>query len=151
MIFYFYFYKKHFIMKDIKVLYGHSNCGKSETLNYVRELIRSNGGACLSANPPYNGDRPETFRYNGMIVSICPGGDTADIIYNNFQYAYAKKADIIITASRSRGKGCSIIENEAIKNNAKIHWLKKSREYMLSQKTQDACNREYAKVIFDTL
>ena len=48
-------------MKDIKVLYGHSNCGKSETLNYVRELIRSNGGACLSANPPYNGDRPETF------------------------------------------------------------------------------------------
>mgnify|MGYP000793019666 FL=1 len=86
-----------------------------------------------------------------MIVSICPGGDTADIIYNNFQYAYAKKADIIITASRSRGKGCSIIENEAIKNNAKIQWFKKSHEYMLSQKTQDACNREYAKVIFDTL
>lgn len=96
MIFYFYFYKKHFIMKDIKVLYGHSNCGKSETLNYVRELIRSNGGACLSANPPYNGDRPETFRYNGMIVSICPGGDTADIIYNNFQYAMQKRQILLL-------------------------------------------------------
>ncbi len=97
------------------------------------------------------GDRLETFRYNDQIISICPGGDNVDIIKHNFAYAYAQHADILITASRSRGNGPTYINDEATKQGITIEWYKKSNECHLSLITQKLCNKEFAEVILKTL
>lgn len=47
-------------MKRIIAVFGHAKCGKSSCLNYTRELLRDNGES-LSSNPPYKGDKCETF------------------------------------------------------------------------------------------
>ena len=138
-------------MKKIIVLYGHHDCGKTHTINYLRELIRQNGGASLSSHPPYSGDKPETFRYNDETVCICPGGDSADIIKQNFEYAYSKDADILVTASRTRGNGPAYINKEATGLGIKIEWYQKSHEYHMCEATQELCNREFAEVLFKAL
>lgn len=138
-------------MQRIIVLIGHSNCGKSHTLNILRELIRNNGGVSISANPPYNGEKTETFRYKDQVIALCPGGDNIKIIRRNINYAYSKNADVLITASRTRGQALSYLESEANKNNIQIIKYYKSLEYHLSSETQTHCNEEFAKVMFDRL
>ena len=138
-------------MKRIIALYGHTNCGKTATLNYLREMIRDNGGVSLSANPPYNGDQPETFKFKDMIICVCPGGDNVYAIEQNLTYSKSKNADIVITASRCRGDGPALIDKTAKGHQIDTEWYPKSYEYRLSSATQDACNREYAKVIFNIL
>ena len=89
-------------MKRIIALYGHAECGKSRTMNILRELIRENGKS-ISSNPPYSGEQRETFLFNGQVVCLCPGGDDGAVVKGNFAYAASKNADIIITACRTRG------------------------------------------------
>ncbi len=139
-------------MKRIIALYGHANCGKTATLNYLREMIRANGGVSLSSNPPYSEDKPETFSYKDMTICVCPGGDNEFAIQQNLDYSKEKKADIIITASRCRGAGPDLLYQAAQEAGiGEPEWYRKSYENKLSPATQDSCNREYAKVIFDTL
>lgn len=138
-------------MNKIIALYGHQKCGKTTTLNLVRELIRSNGGISLSSCPPYSGDKPETFCYKNQIVCVCPGGDNGEVIKKNFKYAYSKNADILITASRCKGEAPKIINTEAAKLGISVKWYQKCLEYHLSESTQMLCNKELAKKIFDTL
>lgn len=138
-------------MKQIIAIYGHQNCGKSEELNHVRKLIRSNEGVSLSTNLPCNGDKPETFEYKNQIIYVCPGGDTGDTVRSNYNYAYSKNADIIISASRSRGGSPGIVSEEGQKNGINIEWFQKSYEYYLSEPTQRKCNKEYAEVIFNKI
>lgn len=137
-------------MKRIIALFGHANCGKTATLNYLREMIRTNGGISLSSEP-HTGDQPETFKYKDMIVCICPGGDDYYAIERNLSYSETKNADIVITASRCRGDGPALIESTAKAHNFKTEWKQKSYETELCAQTQDACNREYAKILFDML
>ena len=90
-------------MKRIIALYGHAECGKSRTMNILRELIRENGKS-ISSNPPCCGEQRETFLFNGQVVCLCPGGDDGAVVKGNFAYAASKNADIIITACRTRGE-----------------------------------------------
>ena len=138
-------------MKRIIVLYGKSNCGKSHTLEFLSSLIHENGGIHISSPITCYGDRLETFCYNEQIISICPGGDNIDIIKYNFEYAYSQHADILITASRSRGNGPTYINDEATKQGITIEWYEKSNECHLSLITQKLCNKEFAEVIIRTL
>ena len=101
-------------MKRIIALYGHAGCGKSRTMNILRELIRKNGKS-ISSNPPYSGEKRETFLFNEQVVCLCPGGDNGDIVKENFAYAASTNADNIITASRTRGESVNeIYEQEKI-------------------------------------
>ena len=101
-------------MKRIIALYGHAQCGKSRTMNILRELIRKNGKS-ISYNPPYSGEKRETFLFNEQVVCLCPGGDNGDIVKENFAYAASTNADNIITASRTRGESVNeIYEQEKI-------------------------------------
>ena len=101
-------------MKRIIALYGHAQCGKFRTMNILRELIRKNGKS-ISYNPPYSGEKRETFLFNEQVVCLCPGGDNGDIVKENFAYAASTNADNIITASRTRGESVNeIYEQEKI-------------------------------------
>ena len=137
-------------MHQIIAIYGHAQCGKSACINYVRELLRE-GGESLSSNPPYSGDKCETFRYKGQIICVCPGGDNEDVIKANFNYAIGKNADVVITGCRSKGGSAEWVEWYANEYDATLIWKRKSVEYELSAETQDLCNREYARVIFGLL
>lgn len=137
-------------MKRIIALYGHAQCGKSRTMNILRELIRKNGKS-ISSNPPYSGEKRETFLFNEQVVCLCPGGDNGDIVKENFAYAASKNADIIITACRTRGDSINEVYMQEKNLNIKAEWFRKSYEYHLCQDTLELCNQEFARVMFEAL
>ena len=137
-------------MKRIIALYGHAQCGKSRTMNILRELIRENGKS-ISSTPPYSGEQRETFLFNGQVVCLCPGGDNVDIVKRNFAYAAFKNADIIITACRTRGDSSKEVYTQEKNLNIKAEWFRKSYEYHLCQDTLELCNQEFARVMFVAL
>ena len=137
-------------MKRIIALYGHAECGKSRTMNILRELIRENGKS-ISSNPPYSGEQREAFLFNEQVVCLCPGGDNGNIVKENFAYAASKNADIIITACRTRGDSINEVYTQEKNLNIKAEWFRKSYEYHLRQETFELCNQEFARVMFDAL
>lgn len=60
-------------------LYGHGRCGKTTTLNILKEMLRK-AGKSISSRPHPNSDTPETFEYKGMVVCVAPGGDKNNLI-----------------------------------------------------------------------
>lgn len=137
-------------MNRIIAVFGHAKCGKSSSINYVRELLRANGEE-LSTNPPNKCDKCETFRYENQIVCVCLGGDTEVVIEANFKYAISKNADVVITGSRSKGAPAAKVNACAEKYGIKVDWYRKLVECYLSKETQDLCNREYGQFIFGLL
>ena len=137
-------------MNRIIAVFGHAQCGKSSSINYVREMLRENGES-LSLNPPYTGDRCETFRYKGQIIYVCPGGDTKEVIEANFKYSICKNADIVITGCRSKGAPVKVVEKYADSCDIDIEWRRKCVEYYLSKEICTLCNKEFAQMIFDML
>lgn len=131
-------------------LYGHSNCGKSATLNMLKELLRKEGKS-ISSQPHPDSDTPETFEYKGMIVCVAPGGDTDEVVNNNVRYFKSKNCDVAISATRC--KGCSVTELQKYEKEmgVKIDWKPKSYEYNLSDITKHQCNQETAHNLFSLL
>lgn len=128
-------------------LYGHGNCGKSETLNELKELLRAAGKSISLAEHPYC-DMPETFEYKGLIVCVAPGGDTRDIVEENCRYFKIKGCDVAISATRTKWGSVDALKEFAEKESLDIEWVPKSYEYNLSQATQKMCNNETAEVLF---
>lgn len=139
-------------MKRIIVLYGHHDCGKTQTLNCLRELIRENGGESRSKQKlPCSDDISEVFLYKGQIVCVCTGGDTGEIVAENLEYANKENAGIVFTASRTRGASIDFINAEAGKHGIQVEWFPKSYEYELCEETQKLCNKEVAKILLEKL
>ena len=128
-------------MNRIIAVFGHAQCGKSSSINYVREMLRENGES-LSLNPPYTGDRCETFRYKEQIK---------EVIEANFKYSICKNADIVITGCRSKGAPVKVVEKYAGSCDIDIEWRRKCVEYYLSKEICTLCNKEFAQMIFDML
>ena len=131
-------------------LYGHSNCGKSATLNMLKELLRI-AGKSVSSNPHPNSDRPETFEYKGVTVCIAPGGDNEEVVRANVRYFKSKNGDVAITATRCKGGSVTELQKYEREMGVKIHWVPKSYEYNLSEETQRKCNQETAEVLFEMI
>lgn len=134
----------------IFALYGHARCGKSSTLNMLREILRREGKS-ISLNGPHHHDRPETFDYNGKIICVAPGGDTKEVVQNNLDYFVSKKCDVGFTASRTKGGPVDALLDFNKRDDVKITWIQKSYEYNLSKKTKDLCNNETAEYLFNLL
>lgn len=131
-------------------LYGHSNCGKSATLNILKDILRKEGKS-ISSQPHPSCDTPETFEYRDLIVCVAPGGDTKDIVENNVGYFKSKNCDIAISATRCRGGSVEALEQYAINEGVNIVWVRKSYEYNLCEGTQNQCNKEIAQYIIQQL
>lgn len=137
-------------IKRIIALYGHAECGKSRTMNILRELIRENGKS-ISSNPPYSGEKRETSLLNGQVVCLCPGGDDEAVVKGKFAYAASKNAVIIITACRTRGESINEVYTQEKNLNIKVEWFRKSYQYHMCQDTLELCNQEFARMMFDAL
>lgn len=131
-------------------LYGHANCGKSATLNYLKELLRS-AGKSISFQPHPNNERPETFKYKGLIVCVAPAGDDENAVNNNVRYFKSKNCDVAISATRTKWGSVKALEDFATREGVCIEWVQKSYEHQLSKATQNTCNQETAQIIFDRI
>lgn len=133
------------------VLYGHSDCGKTKTL---KELIHLISKFDKDGKIRYNidgGDIQQVMSYNGVIVCVCTAGDSSDIIEKNFDYANENHADILVTASRTKGATCDKVIEMANRCPTTPEWYKKSDETYLPDKLQNTCNQEYAKFLLNRI
>lgn len=127
-------------------LYGHSNRGKSATLNMLKELLRKEGKS-ISTRPHPNSDSPETFEYKGMIVCVVPGGDTGEIVEKNCDYFKSKNCDVAFSATRCKGASVEALQRLEKREGTKIKWIAKSYEYNLCESTQHQCNQEISEYL----
>lgn len=128
-------------------LYGHSNCGKSATLNMLKELLRTVGKS-VSSKPHPGSDKPETFEYKELTVCVAPGGDNEDVVRANVHYFKSKNCNVAITATRCKGGSVTALHEYEKEMGVKIEWMAKSYEYNLCEATQLQCNQEAAEVLF---
>lgn len=131
-------------------LYGHSNCGKSETLNVLKELLREKGKS-ISAKPHPWSEMPEAFEYKGLVVCVAPGGDDNAKLQENICYFKVTKCDVAITATRCKGGSVEELQKYAMSEGVEIEWMQKSYEYNLSQETQTQCNKETAELMMKSI
>lgn len=127
-------------------LYGHGKCGKSATLNDVKELLRKAGKSISLAPHPYC-EMPETFEYQGRRVCVAPAGDTREIVEANCRYFKQKGYDVAISATRTKGGSVDALNEFAAKEGVEVEWITKSYEYNLSEETQSMCNKEMAIIL----
>jgi hypothetical protein len=131
-------------------LYGHANCGKSATLNMLKEMLRC-AGKSISTVPHPNSDIPETFEYKGKIICVAPGGDTRAIVESNCRYFKLKNCDVAISATRTRWGSADALNEFAESEGVKVDWVPKSYEYNLSEVTKTQCNKETAEYLLRKL
>lgn len=131
-------------------LYGHGRCGKSSTLNELKEILRG-AGKSISSKPHPNSDTAETFEYRGMVVCVAPGGDTRRIVEDNCCYFKMKGCDVAISATRTKQGSVDALKEFAEKEGTEVEWVQKSYEYNLSAATQAKCNKEIAEYLFAML
>lgn len=136
--------------KFIYVLCGHSNCGKTATLSYLRELLQKQGES-THLQSPHGADRRETFLLDGKTICLTPGGDIERVVKDNLKYFEEQSADILVTASRSRGCTIDAIEEYCKNNDIPVEWIKTSYEHNLSISTQHLCNQETADLLLKKL
>lgn len=135
------------IFQCIVGLYGNGQCGKSATLNELKELLRM-AGKTISKHPHPYSESPETFEYKGMVVCVAPGGDDKSKLKENIRYFKAKKCNVAITATRCKGGSVEELQKYAKEECVEIDWIQKSYENNLSEETQKQCNKETAEVLF---
>ena len=128
-------------------LFGHGNCGKSETLNELKELLLASGKSISLAEHPFC-DKPETFEYKDLKICVAPGGDTREIVEANCQYFKMKDCDVAISATRTKWGSVDALKEFAASEGVGIEWMGKSYEYNLSRTTQKMCNQETAEVLY---
>ena len=128
-------------------LYGHGGCGKSATMNFLKEILRV-AGRSISSMPHPNSEKPETFEYKGLVICVAPGGDTGDIVQQNVDYFIHKKCDVAFSASRCKGEPADTLNRFAKSIGVNVDWVPKSYEYNLSDATQQLCNEETAQFLF---
>lgn len=131
-------------------LYGHGSCGKTATLNFLKELLRE-AGMSISQKPHPNSDTSETFEYKGLVVCVAPGGDTEDIVERNVKYFMSKNCDVAISATRTSGGSVDALHRYEREMQTTIEWVRKSYEYNLSETTQELCNKETARFILEMI
>lgn len=137
-------------LQKLIVLYGHSNCGKSDSLNRLKELLRLSG-VSTSKTPHPNSDDPETFMYKGLLVCVAPAGDTGDIVKRNTRYFNAKKCNVAFSASRTKGGTVDVINQYAEDQGVEVDWVQKSYEYSLDKPAEDFCNQETARLLLEMI
>ena len=100
-------------------LYGHGKCGKSATLNDVKELLRK-AGMYISKQPHPHSESPETFEYKEKVVYVAPAGDTSEIVEANCRYFKQKGCDVAISATRTKGGSVDALNEFADSDGVKV-------------------------------
>lgn len=113
-------------------LFGKSNQGKTTVLNQVIDWLINEGGEIIESEPKNpekdNKDKCICIRYKGKLICIATGGDNQEMLDKNCQFfnQFKQNIDIAISATRSKGITCSILNAYAKDKNSTVTWLNKS-------------------------
>ena len=111
-------------MKKIIGLYGLPNTGKTTTL---KRLIRLFGEKA-------NGEKPVTIDdYRGKKIVIAPGGDTLGVVKANVKTFKEAKADILVSATRTKGGSQDALKEHAKKIGTDVIWVGKNHSASLHE------------------
>lgn len=81
-------------------LNGRPECGKTNTLKMVCERLSKE--YMVVDKTECGPDIRITFRVNDIVVSVCTGGDSVEIIQENIAYFTEHECDLAISANRSK-------------------------------------------------
>ena len=111
-------------MKKIIGRYGLPNTGKTTTL---KRLIRLFGEKA-------NGEKPVTIDdYRGKKIVIAPGGDTLGVVKANVKTFKEEKADILVSATRTKGGSQDALKEHAKKIGTDVIWVGKNHSASLHE------------------
>ncbi|MDO4709958.1 MAG: hypothetical protein Q4B94_09205 [Pseudomonadota bacterium] len=122
---------------EIIGLFGKANCGKTNTLNRVIDELLTLGAKVISSNPPNTSrdlaiqDRNVCMEFRGKKVCVATGGDEGAALKDNCEFFANNKADIVISATRTKGGTCKELVDFATSVNGKnnVFWVEKLRPY----------------------
>lgn len=137
-------------MKRIIALYGRGNCGKTTTLNFLKELLREAGQSISSTSHAWQ-DVAETFMYKGNTICVATRGDNTAEIQNNILYFDSKQPDIAITASRTQKGSADAIGMYGEEIGVHVDWLKMPYVEHLDSATQETVDKAQAKFILQQI
>ena len=126
-------------MKTIIALYRRANTGKSTTLNYLIGLLK---GQEVDFK-----EKREIVYYGSKKIAVTTPGDNAYEIERNIKFFEKEDSDILVTATRSKGKTTNMIYKYHKEINAELKWIEKN----LSVTLQDLIDQAQAKDIQATI
>ena len=115
-------------MKTIIALYGPSNTGKTNTLNYLIEKMLDSTDEVIDRNKRGE-DRRVYISYNNKEIAITTAGDNGDEIKQNIKFFKDREDrdfDILVTATKTKGCTCQILSAYAEEIKTDINWIKKN-------------------------
>ncbi|MFC2566584.1 MAG: hypothetical protein ACFNT7_07140 [Porphyromonas pasteri] len=111
-------------MKKIIGLYGLPNTGKTTTLKRLIGLFGEKA----------NGEKPVTIDdYRGKKIVIAPGGDTLGVVKANVKTFKEEKADILVSATRTKGGSQDALKEHAKKIGTDVIWVGKNHSASLHE------------------
>lgn len=116
-------------MKIAIALYGSGEKGKTTTLNLLIDLIISEITGFpfeLKSETELKIDRRISFDFHGQKVGICTWGDNENELKTNCEFFEKEKCTFIVTATRSKGVTCRIINDFCIENEFALQWISKT-------------------------
>lgn len=109
------------IMKKIIGLYGRANCGKSTSLNMLKDKLRQHGESL--ATYPHHNEVQELFRYRDTLVCVAPGGDDGEVMNTNISYFRKSGCEIAVSGSRTKGDPVININKYAREFGQTVRWF----------------------------
>lgn len=120
-------------MKKIIGLYGLPNTGKTTTLKRLIGLFGENANR---ENPVIIDD------YRRKKIVIAPGGDTPGVVKANVETFKEKKADILVSATRTKGGSQDALKEHAKKIGTDVIWVGKNYSASLHEFINEAQAKE---------
>lgn len=108
-------------MKKIIGLCGHADCGKSTSLNMLKDKLRQHGESL--ATYPHDNEVQELFRYRDTLVCVAPGGDDGEVTSKNIKYFRESKCEIVVSGSRTKGDAANNINKYASEYGLFVRWF----------------------------
>lgn len=108
-------------------LRGTSDVGKSTALNRVIEMLQivsSEYEISYHPSSDTSEDRKAWFVFKDRKIGICTGGDTPEIVTENFKYCQTQGCDIAVTASKAWGQVVEKLENLARYHVCEIDYIR---------------------------
>lgn len=100
-------------------LNGRPNCGKTHTLIMVCDML-ANECKVIDETLCGGDDKRVTYEVDDIVVSVCTGGDSVEIIQENIEYFLNQNCDIAISACRSKAGPKWALESFADDNGYKL-------------------------------
>ncbi|MGQ1929133.1 hypothetical protein [Ornithobacterium rhinotracheale] len=126
--------------KQIIVLFGRAQIGKTSTLNILMGLLDEK---LKVKDDDLIKDRRESIVYKGKNIAVTTPGDDGYQVSENINFFKGKKCDVFITATRTKGSTVEKLKEYATEIGVEIVWMDKN----LAKKLKKEVNTIQAKDI----